>query len=41
MIDEEVAREHYSHIETGELADQMTTAFEEADGRSTSGTERE
>ena len=28
---EEVVREHYSHIEAGELADQMTHAFEEAD----------
>ncbi|WP_192928055.1 tyrosine-type recombinase/integrase [Halococcus salsus] len=28
---EEVVREHYSHIEAGELADQMTNAFEEAD----------
>ncbi len=28
---EEVVREHYSHIEAGDLADQMTTAFEEAD----------
>ena len=28
---EEVVREHYSHIEAGELADQMTSAFEEAD----------
>ena len=26
-------REHYSHIEGGELADQMTNAFEEADRR--------
>ena len=35
---EEVVREHYSHIEAGDLADQMTNAFEEADqqgGRST------
>ena len=30
---EEVVREHYSHIEAGELADQMTSAFEEADQR--------
>ena len=30
---EEVVREHYSHIEAGELADQMTNAFEEADRR--------
>jgi hypothetical protein len=28
---EEVVREHYSHIEAGNLADQMTSAFEEAD----------
>ncbi|EMA43643.1 hypothetical protein C449_13827 [Halococcus saccharolyticus DSM 5350] len=28
---EEVVREHYSHIEAGELADEMTNAFEEAD----------
>ena len=28
---EEVVREHYSHIEAGELADQMTNAFEQAD----------
>ena len=28
---EEVVREHYSHIEAGELADQMTSAFQEAD----------
>jgi hypothetical protein len=28
---EEVVREHYSHIEAGELADQMISAFEEAD----------
>jgi len=26
-----VIREHYSHIEAGELADRMTNAFEEAD----------
>jgi integrase len=31
---EEVVREHYSHIEAGELADQMTSAFEEADQQS-------
>ncbi|RJT07190.1 integrase [Halococcus sp. IIIV-5B] len=30
---EEVVREHYSHIEAGELADQMTDAFEEADSQ--------
>ena len=28
---EEVVREHYSHIEAGKLADQMTSAFEEVD----------
>jgi hypothetical protein len=28
---EAVVREHYSYIEAGELADQMTSAFEEAD----------
>ena len=28
---EEVVREHYSHIEAGELAEQMTSTFEEAD----------
>ena len=28
---EEVVREHYSHIEAGDLAEQMTNAFEEAD----------
>ena len=28
---EEVVREHYSHIKAGELADQMTNAFEEAE----------
>ena len=28
---EEVVREHYSHIEAGDLAEQMTDAFEEAD----------
>ncbi|MGN8216584.1 tyrosine-type recombinase/integrase [Halococcus salifodinae] len=28
---EEVVREHYSHIEAGELADQMTSAFQEVD----------
>ncbi len=38
---EEVVREHYSHIEAGELADQMTTAFEEADHPSTIDSERE
>ena len=30
---EEVVREHYSHIEAGELVDQMTSAFEEADSQ--------
>ena len=30
---EEVVREHYSHIEAGDLADQMTSAFEEADSK--------
>jgi integrase len=34
---EEVVREHYSHIEAGELADQMTSAFEEADQETGSG----
>ena len=34
---EEVVREHYSHIEAGELADQMTSAFEEADQQGGSG----
>ena len=33
---EEVVREHYSHIEAGELADQMTSAFKEADGQESS-----
>ena len=33
---EEVVREHYSHIEAGELADQMTDAFEEADSKQSS-----
>jgi hypothetical protein len=28
---EEVVREHYSHIEAGEFANQMTDTFEEAD----------
>ena len=28
---EEVVREHYSHIEAGELAEQITSAFEKAD----------
>ncbi|GAA0459773.1 phage integrase SAM-like domain-containing protein (plasmid) [Halococcus dombrowskii] len=30
---EEVVREHYSHIEAGDLADQMTDAFKEADSQ--------
>jgi hypothetical protein len=38
---EEVVREHYSHIEAGELADQMTSAFEEADQQSEASTDRE
>jgi hypothetical protein len=38
---EEVVREHYSHIEAGELADQMTNAFEEADQQGRTGSERE
>ncbi len=38
---EEVVREHYSHIEAGDLADQMTTAFEEADLRTESDPEHE
>ena len=38
---EEVVREHYSHIEAGELADQMTNAFEEADQQGRSGNELE
>lgn len=33
---EEVVREHYSHIEAGDLADQMTDAFEEADSQQSS-----
>ncbi len=36
---EEVVREHYSHIEAGELADQMTNAFEEADQQDDSNSE--
>ena len=28
---EKVVREHYSHIEADDLADQMTSAFKEAD----------
>ena len=36
---EEVVREHYSHIEAGELADQMTSAFQEADQRGESSDE--
>ena len=38
---EEVVREHYSHIEAGELADQMTSAFEEADQQNRSGNDRD
>ena len=38
---EEVVREHYSHIEASDLADQMTDAFEEADQQGASGSERE
>ena len=38
---EGVVREHYSHIEAGELADQMTSAFEEADQQGRTGSERE
>jgi integrase len=38
---EEVVREHYSHIEAGKLADQMTSAFEEADQQGGSSTNRE
>jgi integrase len=38
---EEVVREHYSHIEARELADQMTDAFEEANQQGRSGNERE
>ena len=37
---EEVVREHYSHIEAGELADQMTNAFEKADQRNRSSSEQ-
>ena len=33
---EEVVREHYSHIEAGDLAEQMTDAFEEADSQQSS-----
>ena len=38
---EEVVREHYSHIEAGELADQMTSAFEEADRETGSSSRQE
>ncbi|WP_049903802.1 tyrosine-type recombinase/integrase [Halococcus agarilyticus] len=38
---EEVVREHYSHIEAGELANQMTNAFKEADQQGGSSTDRE
>ena len=37
---EEVVREHYSHIEAGELADQMTDAFEKADQQDGQGANR-
>jgi hypothetical protein len=37
---EEVVRKHYSHIEAGDLADQMTSAFEEADQPSTTDNSR-
>ena len=37
---EEVVREHYSHIEAGDLAEQMTNAFEEADQQGETGSER-
>jgi hypothetical protein len=38
---EEVVREHYSHVEAGDLAEQMTTAFEEADQEDGSSTDRD
>ena len=38
---EEIVREHYSHIEAGDLADQMTSAFDEVDQQDASGSERE
>ena len=38
---EEVVREHYSHIEAGEFANQMTSAFEEADQRGRFSSEQE
>ena len=38
---EEVVREHYSHIEAGDLAEQMTTAFEKADQTKRSGSDQE
>ena len=38
---EEVVREHYSHIEAGEFADQMTSAFEEADQQNNSSSKEE
>jgi integrase len=37
---EEIVREHYSHIEAGELADQMTNAFQEADQQDWQGVNR-
>jgi len=36
-----VVREHYSHIEAGEFANQMTSAFEEADQRGRFSSEQE
>ena len=38
---EEVVREHYSHIEAGGLAEQMTSAFEETDQQGGTSTDRE
>ena len=38
---EEVVREHYSHIEAGDLAEQMTDAFEKADQTKQSGSDQE
>ena len=38
---EEVVREHYSHIEAGEFANQVTNAFEEADQRGRFSSEQE
>jgi hypothetical protein len=37
---EEVVREHYSHIEAGELAEEMTSAFKEADQQGGSSNEQ-